>query len=101
MSNEFCNQTARELRKMGVAPKLAALYSRFFYLSMLSVSGIIITGQPCKKGVKVIGDETPRPLLHTLAGLIALPNRNTGAGYIIAGPAAEDIVPASFRIRRN
>ena len=101
MSNEFCNQTARKIRKLGAAPKAAAFYSRFFYLSMLSVSGIIITGLHHRKGVKVLGDETPGSLLHTLAGLIALPGRNTDTGYIIAGPAAEIIVPASSRIRRN
>ena len=101
MSNKFCTQTARKIRGLGVAPKAATFYSRFFYLSMLCVSGIIITSQRRKKGVKVIGEETPRPLLHTLAGLIALPRRNTGAGWIIAGPVAEIIVPASFRIRRN
>lgn len=101
MSNEFCTQTARKIRKLGAAPKAASFYSRFLYLSMLSVSGIIITGQRRRKGVKVIGEETPRPLLHTLSGLIALPSRNTGAGYIIAEPAAEIIVPASSRIRRN
>ncbi|MFA4824479.1 MAG: hypothetical protein WC593_04905 [Methanoregula sp.] len=101
MSNRFCTQTARKIRKLGAAPKVATFYSRFFYLSMLSVSGIIITGLRRRKGVKIIGEETPRPLLHTLAGLIALPSRNTGAGYIIAGPEAEDIVPASSRIRRN
>lgn len=101
MSNEFCTQTARKIRKLGAAPKAATFYSRFLYLSMLSVCGIIITGRRRRKGVKVIGEETPRSLLHTLAGLIALPRRNTGTGYIIAGPAAEIIVPASSRIRRN
>jgi len=101
MTEEFCTRTARKIRKLGAAPKAAAFYSRFFYLSMLSVSGIIITGQRRRKGVKVIGEETPRPLLHTLARLIALPGRNTGAGCIIAGPEAEDIVPASSRIRSH
>ncbi|MHB8163609.1 MAG: hypothetical protein ACYDDV_04560 [Methanoregula sp.] len=101
MSNKFCTQTARKIRKLGAAPKAASFYSRFLYLSMLSVSGIIITGLHRKKGVKVIGEETPRSLLHTLAGLIALPSRNTGTGYIIAGPVAEIIVPASSRIRSN
>ncbi|PKL68218.1 MAG: hypothetical protein CVV30_09825 [Methanomicrobiales archaeon HGW-Methanomicrobiales-1] len=101
MSNRFCKQTARKIRAFGVAPKAATFYSRFFYLSMLSVSGIIITGLHRRKGAKILGDETPRSLLHTLAGLIALPGRNTGTGYIIAGPVAEIIMPASSRIRRN
>ncbi len=80
MSNKFCTQTARKIRKLGAAPKAATFYSRFFYLSMLSVSGIIITGLHRRKGAKVIGDETPGSLLHTLAGLIALPGRNTRHG---------------------
>lgn len=101
MSNKFCTQTAKKIRALGVAPKAATFYSRFFYLSMLSVSGIIITGQRNRKGAKVLGEETPRSLRHTLAGLIALPGRNTGAGYIIAGPAAEVTVPASSHIRSN
>ncbi len=101
MSNEFCTQTARKIRKLGATPKAATFYSRFLYLSMLSVSGIIITGQRRRKGVKVIGEETPSSLLHTLAGIIALPTMKTGTGYIIAGPVAEIMVPASSRIRRN
>ncbi len=101
MSNEFCTQTARKIRKLGAAPRAATFYSWFLYISMLSVSGIIITGQRRRKGVKVLGGETPRSLLRTLAGLIAQPCRNTGTGYIIAGPVAEIVVPASSRIRRN
>ena len=101
MSNKFCTQTARKIRKLGAAPKAATFYSRFLYLSMLSVSGIIITGQRRRKGVKVIGEETPHSLLHTLAGLIALISRTTGAGIICQGPAAENLVPASSRIRSN
>jgi hypothetical protein len=101
MSNEFCTRTARKIRGLGVAPKVAAFYSKFFYLSMLSVSGIMVTSMRRRKGVKVIGEETPRSLRHTLAGLIALPARTIGTGHIIAEPAAEGIVPASSRIRRN
>lgn len=101
MKNEFCTRTAREMRKMGVAPKAAAFYSRFFYLAILSVSGIYLTGMRRRKGMKVIGEETSRSLRHTLAGLIAVPIGNTGAGIIPAGPAAAHIVPASFRLRRN
>lgn len=101
MSNKFCTQTARKIRALGAAPKAAAFYSRFFYLSMLSVSGIIITGMHRRKGVKIIGDETPPSLRHTLAGLIALIISTTGAGIICQGPAAEYLVPASSRIRSN
>jgi hypothetical protein len=88
------------MQKMGVAAKVAAFFSRFFYLSMLSVSGIMITCMNRRKGVKSLGEEMSRTLLHMLAGLIAVPHRNSGAG-IIAGPAAEAILPASFCIHRN
>ena len=101
MNEEFCTRTARKMRKFGVAPKLALFYSRFFYLSMLSVSGIMITCMRRRKGVKVIGEETPRSLRHTLAVLIASTSRITGAGMIIAGPPAAGTVPASSRIHRH
>ena len=88
MFNKFCTQTARKLRKFGYIPKVAAFYSRFFYLSMLSVSGIVVISMRHRKGMKLIGDETPRFLRRKLACLIA-------------GLAAVDIVPASSRIHRN
>ena len=100
MTNEFCTQTARKLRKLGYAPQDAAQYSRFFFLSMLSVSGVVLAGMRRRKGVKILGDETPRSLLHTLARLVALV-KTYGAGIFIAGPAAVDIVPASSRIHRH
>jgi hypothetical protein len=101
MNNKFCTRTARKLRKLGYVPKVATFYSRFFYLSMLSVCGIVLISMRCWKGVKLIGDETPRFLRHTLAGLIASISRTTGAEIIIADPAAVDIVPPSSRIHRN
>lgn len=100
MTNRFCTRTARKMRKLGVAAKTAAFYSRFFYLSMLSVSGMLIAGMRCRKGAIIIGDETPRSLRHTLAGLIARVTENTGAGQVIAGPAA-GILPASSRIHSH
>ncbi|MFA6224857.1 MAG: hypothetical protein WC620_01420 [Methanoregula sp.] len=100
MTNEFCTRTARKIRKLGVAPQVAVFYSRFFYHSMLSVSGIMLTSMRRRRGVKCIGEEIPRSLLHTLAGLIASNHRTTGTGIIIAGLAAVDIVPASSRIHR-
>jgi hypothetical protein len=101
VNNEFCTQTARKLRKLGYAPKVAALYSRFFFISILSVSGIIISGIRRRKGVKSIGEETPVYFSPTLAGLMALTGKNTGAGIIIAKPAVVKIVPASSRLRHN
>ena len=101
MSNKFCTQTARKIRKLGAAPKAAAFYSRFFYISMLSVSGIMITCMRRQKGVKCIGEESPCSLRHTLLVLIASTNRTTGLRTIITAPSAVEIVPASSRIHRH
>ena len=67
---------------------------------MLSVSGIIETCRRRKKGTKLLGDETPRSLLRTLAGLL-VSTKNTGAGIIIAAPVVVDLVPSSSRLRGN
>jgi hypothetical protein len=102
MNDIFCTRTARTLRKLGVAPRLAVFYSRFFYLSMVSVSGIIIiAGQRRTKGVRSLTEEIPGSLRRTLAGLIALPIGNTGIRQQLAGPEAEDLMPASSRIHSN
>jgi hypothetical protein len=101
MNEEFCTRTERKMRSFGVGPKIARFYSRFFFFSMVSVSGIILHAMRRRKGVKVIGDETPQSLLHTLERLIALPGRNTGSRIIIAGPGAVDRVPAFLRIHRH
>ena len=100
MTTRFCTQTARKIRKFGYAPKAAILYSKFLCASMLSVSGIMVTCMRRRKGVKLLGEETPASLRHALADLIArtLP---TGAGIIIAGPAAVDKSPRFSRIHRN
>ena len=101
MNDEFCTRTARKIRKFGYAPKVALLYSRFFYLTMVSVSGVIITGMRRRKEVKLLGEETPRSLLRTLAGLIVSMSMTTGEGIIVAGLPVEDIIPASSRLRSN
>jgi len=91
----------RKIRKLGATTKVATFYSRFFYISMLSVSGIMITCLRRQKGVKCIGEETPRSLRHTLEVLIAPTNRTTSLRIIITGPSAVEIVPASSRIHRH
>ena len=96
MKNKFCTQTAREIRKLGYAPKVAARCSVFIYLSMLSVSGMIVAGMRCRKGLKSL-EETPQ--LRTPA--VTITTRNTGHGIIIAAPIVVDIVPASSRLRSN
>ena len=100
MDNEFCRRIARKIRKLGGSPKVAAMYSRFFWIAMLSVSGIMVTGMN-RKGVKCLGEETPCSLRHRLTGFRAPIIRTAGAEVIIAGPAAEDLGPAPFRIHRH
>jgi len=41
MTEDFCNRTARRIRKFGHAPKAAVRISRFCYVSMMSVCGVM------------------------------------------------------------
>jgi uncharacterized membrane protein len=91
----------RKFRALGATKKVATFYSRFFYISMLSVSGIMLTCMRRRKGVKCIGEETPRSLRHTLAVIIASTISTTGFKIIITGHASVKIVPASSRIHSN
>lgn len=101
MTEVFCTRIMRKIRAMGATTKVATFYSRFFYISMLCVSGIMITCMRRRKGVKCIGEETPNSLRHTLAVLIASTIRTPDFRIIIAGPEAVKIVPASSRIHRH
>jgi hypothetical protein len=99
MTNEFCSRTARKIRKFGYAKKEAARYSRFVYLSMLSVGGII-AGLHRKAGQRSLCDETSQPLRHTFARFIVAHQETTGTGTS-SGPRAVDERARSFRLRRH
>jgi hypothetical protein len=101
MTEVICKRIMRKIRKLGATKKVATFYSRFFYISMLSVSGIMLTCMRRRKGVKCIGEETPRSLLHTLRVIIASTIRTTDFRIVIKGPAAVKIVPASSRIHHH
>ena len=101
MTEVFCTRIMRKIRKLGATKKVATFYSRFFCISMLSVSGIMITCMRRQKGVKCLGEETPSSLRHTLWVLIASTNMTTGFKIIITGLSAVEIVPASSRIHRH
>lgn len=102
MTVKFRTLTARNIRKPGAAPKVASLYSRFFHLSMLSVSEIMVTGMHSGTGATLKGKDTPLLyLMRTLTNLIALNSRIPSAGIIPVGPTAVDVVPASSRIHRH
>ena len=101
MTEVICKRIMRKIQKLGATKKVATFYSRFFYISMLSVSGIMLTCMRSQKGVKCIGEETSCSLRHTLWVLIASTNWNTGLRIIITGPSAVETVPASSRIHRH
>jgi hypothetical protein len=99
MTNDFCTRTARKIRKFGYAKKVAVRSSRFMYLWMLSVSGII-AGMLWRTWQRTLFDETSRALRHTLAWLIVAHQEITGAGTC-SGPRAVNERARSFRIRRH
>jgi len=78
MTEDFCNRTARRIRKFGHTPKTAIRIARFCYVSMMSVC--------CFFGFCV-----------TQSGQILA---DTGSGIIAAGPRAVLSVPAFSRIHR-
>ena len=41
MTEDFCKRTARRIRKFGHAPEVAVRISRFCYVSMISVCGVM------------------------------------------------------------
>ncbi|WAC05135.1 MAG: hypothetical protein OS112_00480 [Methanoregula sp.] len=61
MTEDFCNRTARRIRKIGYAPKVAARIARFCHVSMLSVCGLM--GAMLDPSMKsMAGEEGERPL---------------------------------------
>ncbi|MDO9036312.1 MAG: hypothetical protein Q7U51_14070 [Methanoregula sp.] len=101
MTEVICKRMMRKMQKLGATKKVATFYSRFFFISMLSVSGIMLTCMRSQKGMKCIGEESPCSLRHTLWVLIASTNWTNGLRNIITGPSAVEIVPASSRIHRH
>jgi len=61
MTNDFCKRTAREARKIGYPAKEAARISRFCYISMMSVSGMM--GAMLDPSMKSLAGEEDESLL--------------------------------------
>jgi hypothetical protein len=53
MTEDFCKRTAGRTRKPGYDPKEAALLSRFCYVSMLSVGGVMLLAMRRKRAEMV------------------------------------------------
>jgi hypothetical protein len=63
MIKDFCKRTARKIRKLGYTPVEAARLSRFCYVSMMSVSGMMgAMLDPSMKSMAGDADESPRCL---------------------------------------
>jgi hypothetical protein len=63
MTEDFCKRTTRRNIKLGYAPKEAARLSKFCYVSMMSVSGMMVAMlDPSMKSLAGDGDESPRCL---------------------------------------
>jgi hypothetical protein len=62
MTEGFCARTARRIRKFGYAPKAAVRISRFCYVSMMSVSGMM--GAMLDPSMKSMAGEEDERLLR-------------------------------------
>ena len=101
MAESLCGRTERRMRmKLGLEPEKAHLYSRFLYLCMMFVCGVV-GAAPCPDGQSEAGEETPRFLRLLSVILSGQIPAETGGGMIVAGSHAGTIVPASFGLRRH
>lgn len=100
MSDEFCKQTARKIRKFGYVQRDAARYSRFLYTSMMSVCGIM-AGLHRKNRVWSLCDETLRHIRCIAANRIVALQTITGTGIILSGPRAGEMGARSFSLHRH
>jgi hypothetical protein len=101
MTEDFCKRTARRIRKFGYAPKASVRISRFCYVSMMSVCGVM--GSMLDPSLLSLADEEdislPRlPFCVPLHGMNILA---TGFGNFSSGAPAGMISPASSRIHRR
>ena len=61
MTNDFCRRTARKIRKVGYNAEDAAKISKFCYVSMMSVSGMM--GAMLDPSMKSLAGEEDESLL--------------------------------------
>jgi len=79
MTEDFCNRTARRMRRHGYAKKVAHCYARFFYVSMLSVCGVMGTMlDPSVKSMAGEEDESPLQLPIAVPSVENLPDCGHG-----------------------
>ena len=101
MTEDFCKRTARRIRKFGYAPKEAVRISRFCYVSMLSVCGVM--GSMLDPSLVSLVEEDDISL-RQLSFCVPSQGMNvlaTGSGDFSLGAPAGIISPVSSRIHRR
>ena len=99
MTEDFCKRTARRIRKFGYAPKESVRISRFCYVSMLSVCGVM--GAMLDPSLMSLADEEDINQLPCWAPSQGMNDLATGSGDFSLGAPAGIISPVSSRIHRR
>lgn len=84
MTDDFCNRTARRIGKLGYAQKDAAEISRFCYVSMVSVSGVM--GAMLDPSLKSMAGEEDERLLRLPMNVPSDVENLLNRGYGINSP---------------
>jgi hypothetical protein len=100
MSLNFCTRTIKRLRRIGLPKKTARRFAGFFYVSMVSVCGLMgATPDPRGRG------GTMEETLRFLHWLLLLPSvllySDASYGISAPGPRAVWIAPGYSRIHRR
>jgi hypothetical protein len=99
MTEDFCNRTARRIRKIGHAPKTAVRIARFCHVSMVSVCGMM--GAMLDPSLKsMAGEEGENPLRLPIAVPSVENLLNRGHGINSPGVRAS-LQLLSFTIQRR
>jgi hypothetical protein len=100
MAEDFCKRTARRIRKFGYAPQESVRISRFCYVSMVSVCGVM--GSMLDHSLMSLAEEEDISL-RQLPCWVPSHGMNilaTGSGDFSLGAPAGMISPVSSRIHR-
>jgi hypothetical protein len=101
MTEDFCKRTARRIRKFGYTPKVSVRISRFCYVSMLSVCGVM--GAIIDPSLMSLAEEDDISLrqLPFCAPSHGMNFVATGSGDFSLGAPTGMISPVSSRIHRR
>lgn len=100
MPPDFCTRTAGRLRRIGLPKKTARRFAGFFYVSMVSVCGLM-GATPDLEGRGRTMDEIRRFLRLMVTLLSASLSSVASSGISVPGPRAVWIAPGYSRKRRR